>query len=154
MIYAVIQNSSTEFSLTFVLHSSTRKSNRLSNVIVTNKETNNQQSSKLEEKLSNINKAQLTIIKAWRKKIELLQWAPSLKKNYLLRTAVIAFLSLFMLHSNNEYAYTQEIKAKASDVPAVLSPTVTDCMVQWERAVGLLIWELSFLTLHLAARPE
>ena len=28
------------------------------------------------------------------------QWAQSLKKNYLLRTVVIVFLSLFMLHSN------------------------------------------------------
>ena len=48
-----------------------------------------------------------------------------MKKNYLLSTVVIVFLSLFMLHSN-EYAYTQEIKAKASDVTAVLSPTATD----------------------------
>ena len=77
-----------------------------------------------------------------------------MKKNYLLRTAVIAFLSLFMLHSNHDNAYTQEIKVKASDVPAVLSPTATDCMVQWERAVGLLIQELSFLAPDLAARPE
>ena len=53
-----------------------------------------------------------------------------MKKNYLLRAAVIVFLSLFMLHSNHDYAYTQEIKAKASDVLAVLSPTATDCMVQ------------------------
>ena len=60
-------------------------------------------------------------------------------ERHLLRTAVIVFLSLFMLHSNNEYVHTQEIEAKASDVPAVLSPTATDCEVQRERAVGLLI---------------
>ena len=47
----------------------------------------------------------------------------------------------------------QEIKAKANDVPAVLSPTATDCEVQWKRAVSLLIRELSFLTPDLAARP-
>ena len=75
-----------------------------------------------------------------------------LKENYLLCTAVIVFLSLFMLHTN-EYAYTQEVKAEAGDVPAVLSPTATDCKVQWKRAVGLLIRELSFLTLDLAVVP-
>ena len=53
----------------------------------------------------------------------------------------IVFPSVFMPHSR-EYEYTQEIKAKASDVAAVLSPTATDCEVQWERAVGLLIREL------------
>ena len=57
-----------------------------------------------------------------------------------------------MLHTN-EYAYTLEIKVKASDVPAVLSPTATDCKVQWERAVSWLIQEQSFLTPDLAARP-
>ena len=88
-----------------------------------------------------------------KKNYQTIQCPQSLKKNYLLRTAVIAFLSLFMLHSNNEYAYTQEIKAKASDVPAVLSPTTTDCQVQWKRAVSLLIQELSFLTPNLTARP-
>ena len=75
-----------------------------------------------------------------------------MKKNDLLCTAIIVFLSLFMLHTN-EYAYTQEIKTKTSDVSAVLSLTVTDCEVQRERAVSLLIRELSFLTLDLAVRP-
>ena len=71
--------------------------------------------------------------------------------NCLLRTAIVVFLSVFMLHSR-EYAYTQEIKAKANDVPSVLSPTVTDCEVQWKRAVSLFIGELSFLTPDLAVR--
>ena len=87
-----------------------------------------------------------------KKNYQTLQCPQSLKKNYLLRTAVLVFLSLFMLHTN-EYAYTQEIKTEASDVPAVLSPIPTDCKVQWERAVSLLIRELSFLTLDLAVRP-
>ena len=87
-----------------------------------------------------------------KKNYQTLQGVESLKKNYLLHTAVIVFLSLFMLHTN-EYAYTLEIKAKASDVPAVLSPTATDCKVQWERAVSWLIQEQSFLTPDLAARP-
>ena len=58
-----------------------------------------------------------------------------------------------MLHCNNEYAHTQEMKAEAGEVPAVLSPTATYSKVQWENAVGLLIRELSFSTLDLAARP-
>ena len=48
---------------------------------------------------------------------------------------------------------TQEIKTKANAVPAVLSPTATDCQMQWEGAVSLPIRELSFLTPDLAARP-
>ena len=57
---------------------------------------------------------------------------------YLLRTAIIVFFSVFMIHFN-EYAYTLEIKEKANDVPAVLSTTTTDCMVQWKRTMSLLI---------------
>ena len=64
-----------------------------------------------------------------------------MKKNDLLYKAIIVFLSVSTFHPR-EYEYTQEIKAKASDVAAVLSPTATDCEVQWERAVGLLIREL------------
>ena len=60
-----------------------------------------------------------------------------LEEELFLRTAEIVFLSLFTLHSNNEYAYTQEIKAKANDVPAVLSPTATDCMVAVGEGTGL-----------------
>ena len=51
--------------------------------------------------------------------------------NFLLRTAIIVFLSVFMPHSR-EYTYTQEIKEKANDVPDVLSPTAADCEVLWE----------------------
>ena len=89
-----------------------------------------------------------------KKNDQTLQCPQNLKKNHILCTAIIVFLSLFMLHSNHDYAYTQEIKAKASDVLAVLSPTATDCMVQWEKAVGLLIQELSFLAPDVTARPE
>ena len=87
-----------------------------------------------------------------KKKYQTLQCPQSLKKNYILCTAIVVFLSLFMLHTN-EYAYTQEIKTKTSDVSAVLSLTVTDCEVQRERAVSLLIRELSFFTFDHAHRP-
>ena len=86
-----------------------------------------------------------------RKKYYTLQWAESFKKSYLLRTAIIVCLSVFMLWIR---VYTRnKSKSNTRDVPAVLSPTATDCKVQWERAVSLLIRELSFLTPALAARP-
>ena len=87
MIYAVTQNPSTEFSLMFVLHSSTRKSNRLSNVIVINEQTN-----KILLK---------AIIKYQSLKFfyKTLQEVQSLKNYYFLRAAIVVFLSVFMLNS-------------------------------------------------------
>ena len=43
-----------------------------------------------------------------KKNYQTLQGVESLKKNYLLHTAVIVFLSLFTFHSNNEYAYNRK----------------------------------------------
>ena len=60
-----------------------------------------------------------------------------------------------MLHSNNEYLYTQETKPKTPDAQAVYLPlpqtAVHDGVGQGS---GLLVWELSFLTPDLSAKPE
>ena len=149
-----MQNFSTELSVMFVLHWSTRKSNRLSNVIITTtkkRRTINENKIMLKAVINyqSLKKTYRTLIRlkaisnyqSLKKNYQTLQWGQSLKKNYLLRTAVIAFLSLFMLHSNNEYAYTQEIKAKASDVPAVLLPQTAWCSGRGQ-------WACSFENCH------
>ena len=62
--------------------------------------------------------------------------------------------NIFCTYSSKEQACTQQIAVRGNTAPAVLFPTATVCKVQWERAMGLLIWELLFLTLDLAARSE
>ena len=58
----------------------------------------------------------------------------------------------FDTYSTQKQVCTQEITVQGNTVPAVLFPTATVCKVQWKRAMGFLIWELSFLTPGLATR--
>ena len=57
-----------------------------------------------------------------KKNDQTLQCPQNLKKNHILCTAIIVFLSPFMLQSSDLYAYSQEIKAEASDVPVPYLP--------------------------------